>query len=93
LKEEKLILDSEIVEMFRNSLLICDEIHHTYNSQEKNNWGVALGLILEKEDELNLRTIFLSATTINNSPSEVVDLIRLLLPKNKFDKNDFFDKK
>jgi len=78
---------------FNNSLIICDEIHNVYNTIEKNNWGIALQTILNYHD--SCRSLFLSATPLNNSPTEIVDLLNLLLPRKFYahlDKHDFFDK-
>lgn len=44
-----------------------------------------------------LRVLFMSATPINNSPTEIIDLLNLLIPLNRLpnqkrlDKNDFFE--
>lgn len=86
-------INMELLETFSNSLLICDEIHNVYNSLEKNNWGVTLQTILNYHK--SCRAIFLSATPINNSPTEVIDLLNLLLPREHYpmlNKNDFFTK-
>jgi hypothetical protein len=44
---------------------------------EKNNWGLALQIILNYHD--SCRALFLSATPLNNSSTEVIDLLNLLL--------------
>jgi hypothetical protein len=87
----KIIVNNEIVEMFRNSCVICDESHKMYNSEEKNNWGIAISTILNM-DFLNFRVIFISATPINNNPTEIVDLLNLLLPPphNTIKREDLF---
>lgn len=73
----------------RNCMVICDEIHITYNSLEKNNWGIALQKVFDKFP--TLKVIFNSATPFNNSPHELVDMLNLLLPPNqKVTKADFF---
>jgi hypothetical protein len=74
-------VNTAMMEMFRNSLLICDEIHNTYNMNMKNNRGVAIQYILDSVP--NVRFLSLSATPINNSPTEVVDWINYLVPPNK----------
>lgn len=93
IKDGKILLNQTLLEQFKNSLLICDEIHNTYNSLEKNNWGIALQFILNHHP--SVRAVFLSATPINNNPSEIIDLLNLLLPTtyypNKLRKDDFFD--
>jgi len=70
--------NEELLDQFRNSLIICDEIHNTYNSMAINNWGLCIQFILDKFP--NTRALFLSATPINNSPTEIVDLLNLLVP-------------
>lgn len=92
LQDGSLKWNKPLLNSFKNSLLICDEIHNVYNSLEKNNWGVAIQLVLDQEP--SLKVLFLSATPINNSPSEVVDLANLLLPPNqKVAKVDFFNQR
>ena len=88
----RITYNEELINQFKNSLLICDEIHNVYNSTEKNNWGVAIQAVLDKEP--TCRAVFASATPINNQASEIVDLLNLLLPaKERLNKSDFFDKK
>ena len=91
IEENKIEYNEELISEFKNSLMICDEIHNVYNSLEKNNWGIALQAVLDREP--TCRAIFMSATPINNSPTEIVDLMNLLLPKEqRLIKSDFFDK-
>jgi hypothetical protein len=89
--EGKVALNKDLMIELRNSLLICDEIHDVYNSAEKNNWGVALQTILNYDS--TIRAVFLSATPFNNSPTELIDLLNLLTPRDhfpEFKKADFF---
>jgi hypothetical protein len=80
----------ELLDSFKDSLIICDEIHNVYNSLEKNNWGIAIQVVLDHYP--NIKAVFLSATPMNNSPTEIVDLLNLLIPnKVKFKKSDIFD--
>jgi len=71
------ITPTPIIHMFHDSLIICDEIHNTYNSLEKNYWGSALQFINQYYGA-NIRMIYLSATPINHSPGEIIDLLNLL---------------
>ena len=90
-KSGKIKLNEELIQSFNNSLLICDEIHDVYNSLNKNNWGVAIQTILNNIP--NLRAVFLSATPINNNPTEIVNLMNLLIPNQEakmIDKHEFF---
>jgi hypothetical protein len=93
IEKKQIILNEDILNKFKNSIIICDEIHNTYNTLEKNNWGIAIQYILNYHP--SARAVFLSATPINNNPTEVIDLLNLLLPNtyypNKLKKSDFFD--
>jgi hypothetical protein len=89
LADGKITYNENLLKEFKNSLIICDEIHNVYNSAEKNNWGIALQAVLDKEP--TVRFVSLSATPLNNSPAEIVDLLNLLLPAEQHvDRNDFF---
>ena len=83
-------LNTELLDTFKNSVVICDEIHNVYNSCDKNNWGVALQTLLNYHGD-NIRAIFLSATPINHHPSEIVDLLNLLHINKTFKRSDFFN--
>lgn len=85
----KIAVNESLLAEFKNSLIICDEIHNVYNSAEKNNWGIAIQAVLDREP--SVRFVSLSATPLNNSPAEIVDLLNLLLPADKHvDRQDFF---
>jgi len=162
-------LNYDLIKSAANSLIICDEIHNVYNSEEINNYGIALQTILDlydspdvvasriterialriaqnaaeknveetepetetekkqqkKENKKEKKTIkgsapenvkqfklpedvlailknsyikivFMSATPINNSPTEIIDLMNLLVPlsrlpnRQKLTKESFF---
>jgi superfamily II DNA or RNA helicase len=89
----KIKINKTLLNEFSNSLLICDEIHNVYNTVEKNNWGIALQTILNYHN--SCRALFLSATPLNNSPTELIDLLNLILPRRyykRIEKSDFFTK-
>ena len=89
ISENNITLNEQLISELKNSLLICDEIHNVYNSAEKNNWGIALQAALDRVD--SLRCVTLSATPLNNNPAEIIDLLNLLLPKDKrVERSDFF---
>jgi len=89
IEEGRIQINQAFLEQFKDGLLICDEIHNVYNSAQKNNWGVAIQYLLDYHK--NLRALFLSATPINNSPTEIIDVLNLLLPaEQKIHKQDFF---
>lgn len=87
IQDKSIRINHELVESFNNSIIICDEIHHTYNSVMKNNYGVALQYILDVKP--NVRAVFLTATVMNTAPSEIIDMMNYLLP-NKLKKLDYF---
>jgi len=90
LKTGEIKYNQDVLDTFKNSLIICDEIHNVYNSVEKNNWGIAIQAVLDKEP--TCRAVFATATPLNNSPTEIVDLMNLLLPVDqRLTKSDFFD--
>lgn len=91
IENKKIQINVKLLEQFDNSLLICDEIHNVYNSYMKNNYGVAIQFVLDSTP--NMRAVFMSATPINNYPTEAVDLLNLLLPADqKITKSEFFEK-
>lgn len=85
----KIQFNKSLLAEFKYSILICDEVHVIHNTKEKNNWGIAIQAILDHEP--TLRGMFMSATPINNSASEVVDVANLLLPpEERLNKKDIF---
>lgn len=82
-------VNDKFAKAFNNSLIIADEIHNVYNSIESNSWGVALKTILKIIP--SVRSIFLTATPISNAPSEIIDLLNLLMPEENLKRTDFFD--
>ena len=89
IEEGHLKFDKELIDQFKNSLILCDEIHNVYNSLEKNNWGIAIQSVLNMEE--TCRAVFASATPLSNSPSEIIDLLNLLsTDKIALKRSDFF---
>jgi hypothetical protein len=89
----KIELNIELLNKFKNSLVICDEIHNVYNSLNKNNWGIAIQYLLNYDE--SIRAVFMSATPINNKPSEIIELLNFLLPSKyypKLIKSEYFTK-
>ncbi|SME65112.1 Replicative DNA helicase [Faustovirus ST1] len=73
----RLRVNLTLLSQFENSLIICDEIHNTYNTTSKNNYGAALQFVLDSIQKLH--AVFMSATAINTSP-EIVEVINYLVP-------------
>lgn len=76
IKEGKIKVDTELLNTFNNSFLICDEIHNLYNTEKINNQGLAIIYITLFIK--NLKSIYLTATPLNNNPREIIDLVNLL---------------
>jgi hypothetical protein len=89
IREGKIQVNHQLLAMFENSLIIADEVHNTYNMNMKNNRGVVLQYILDTVP--SVRFLSLSATPINNSPTESVELINYLVDKDsKITKKSLF---
>ena len=74
-------VNDEILKMCENGLIICDEIHNTYNIAKPNNYGLAIQYVRDKiAKERRPRLILMSATLITGSASEVVELLNLVVP-------------
>ncbi len=87
IKKGSIKVNTDLFETFRHGLIICDEIHNVYNSNDKNNWGVALQLLVNYLGD-DIHIMYLSATPINHSPTEIIDLGNLLTD-GKLTKKDF----
>jgi len=82
-------VNTRLLDSMKNSLIIADEVHNTYNMNMKNNRGVALQYILDIVESVWLLTM--SATASNNSPTEAVELVGYMLPAGqKITKKQFF---
>lgn len=85
-------LNFDFLKTFEDSFIICDEIHNVYNSQSLNNYGNALKFIMYYYKNTSLKLLLLSATPINNKPTEVIDLLNILIPQEriKYFNNKYF---
>jgi hypothetical protein len=85
-------LVQDVLDLFSNSFIIGDEIHNVYNSQETNLYGTAIKEILKyyngRGDEP--KVLLMSGTPINNKPSEIIDILNLLVPDLDLKKQDYF---
>ncbi len=89
IRSNDVMVNTQLLRSFNHSLIIGDEIHQTYNMQMKNSRGVALQYVLDTATDVRL--LSLSATPINSSPTEIVEVLNYQLPKaNKVQKSDLF---
>ncbi len=98
-------LNRSFIESLKHSLIICDEIHNAYYQGDVNGYGLVLEIIKDYFDEPKLynsqwtvaneyclRWLFLSATPIATSPTEIIPVINLLNSKsNRVSHSDIFD--
>ena len=88
-REGKITLNEQFLSQINNEcIFIFDEIHNTYNQSDNNNWGFMILYIIKKFPLA--RYIFLSATPMISSPTEIVSLFRMMYPEKKLDYNQFF---
>ena len=69
-------INTTFLNEFKDTLIICDEIHNIYNSAKINNYGLAILYILLNNK--NTKLVGISATPLNKNPREIVDLINIL---------------
>ena len=81
-KDGKVKCNQKLLDSFKNSLIICDEIHMTYNTLEANTYCIALQMLLDYHGD-NITAIFLSATPVNNQRREIIDLANLMRSQNQ----------
>lgn len=88
----RIAIDMHYIAQFKDNLIICDEIHNVYNSLAKNNWGIAIQIILN-EFGPRVRALFLSGTMIKNSQTESIDILNLAVGTRdrEYKRSEFFD--
>jgi hypothetical protein len=75
--EGKIRINTIFLESMRHSCIFADEIHNSYNMVQKNNYGIALQYILDYL-KADVTFVALTATVINSSPTEIVEMINYL---------------
>lgn len=68
------------LDTLKNSLIIADEFQNIYNSDELNVAGEALKYVLDYFDK-NIYFVGCSWTPISNSPTEILDIMRIFTGK------------
>lgn len=89
------VLNRLLLDSLKYGLIACDEFHLLYNMNGKNNRGMAIKYaldILEREDPSTApRIVYASATPLTSGPTEIVDIMELLIPNAQYKKKDFFE--
>lgn len=75
-------VNSDLIASMRQGLIIADEIHVVYNMRERNMYGIALQYALDSLPPAEApRALFMSATPMTGSSTEIIDLLNLLVPR------------
>jgi len=82
------------IESLKHSLIICDEVHNIYYQNDVNAYGLSIEIINDYFNEPKLynpnwtinneyctRWLYLSATPLASSPTEIIPIINLLNQK------------
>lgn len=77
----------ENLNRYKNALIVVDELHNTYNSSGKNSRGIVLQYMIDNVP--GVRFLGLSATLLNSSPAEFIDVLNYLLV-NKLRRDEYF---
>lgn len=81
------MININILKKLYNSLIIFDEIHRTYNSIEKNEWGNIV-MFINHFFGKNIHILYMSATPITNYTEKNELINYLTFPKENKDVND-----
>ena len=63
----------ENIRKYDRALIVVDELHNTYNSKGKNSRGIVLEYLIQQTKDS--RFLGLTATLLNASPAEMVDVL------------------
>ncbi len=80
-------INDDFIQQTMYSFIICDEVHNLYNSSNMNAWGICLKFLL---NSIQAKTLFLSATPVNNRPEKIVSIINLLSKDKEYKNSDIF---
>ncbi|NP_078720.1 SWI/SNF2 family helicase [Lymphocystis disease virus 1] len=73
--------DNQLRTRYNNYLIVIDEVHHIKTGDDKDvNYGALLRFMRTIK---NCKKILLSGTPMANSPIEILDVMNLILPKDK----------
>lgn len=75
--EGKISVNKFLLESFENSFIILDEIHLAYNSEDTNNYGLAIQFLLDFYGD-KIKALFLSATILNRSMREIISIANMM---------------
>jgi hypothetical protein len=89
--KSKFSVNELLLRTFKNSLIICDEVHLAYNSENINNYGLAIQFIIDYFKN-NITALYLSATFLNNDKREIISIANLARDPDSphFKSEDFF---
>jgi hypothetical protein len=105
IRDGSIRLNKMFIESLKNCLLICDEVHNIYYQNDVNAYGLTVEIINDYFNEPKLynpnwssnnenciRWLFLSATPLASSPTEIIPIINLLNQQaDRVQYSDLFD--
>lgn len=89
--EGKIEVNKILLERFKYSLTIGDEIHIAYNTEDTNNYGLALQFLVDYYG-YDITMLYLTATIINNDKREIISFANLMRTPGTphFNSTDYF---
>lgn len=105
IRDGSIRLNKSFIETLKKSLIICDEVHNLYYYNDLNAYGLIIEIINDyftepklynpnwsSDNEYCIRWLFLSATPLASSPTEIIPIINLLNNKaNRVEYSDLFN--
>ena len=90
-RKKRFTVNKLLLDKFENSLVIADEVQLAYNSENTNNYGLAIQFLMDYYGD-RIFAIYLSATFINNDKREIVSIANLVRDPGTphFKSSDFF---
>ena len=91
-RKKRFTVNKLLLDKFKNSLVIADEVQLAYNSEDTNNYGLAIQFLMDYYGN-DIFAVFLSATFINNDKREIVSIANLVRDPGTphFKSEDFFN--
>lgn len=90
-KNGRIDVNKNFLESIRNSIVIVDEMQKLYSSCGINSYGFAISSVIKKAKEYNIKFVFLTGTILNNTVSEIIDVMNILNEEKYEDKDIYLE--
>lgn len=84
-------IEDKILEEFRDSLIIVDEMQKLYSTNGMNSYGFVLSILMKSASKYNIKFVFLTGTILNTSLYEVVDVMNIMNENTIEDHSTYLD--